>query len=179
LRCPLRASSASTCARRSSSGHASPASTRRSRLSQPANWRRPSARRFRAALMSRSWQVPHFGHRHCRSSSRNSSRVYLHPEHVLLEGYQRRNSTCAAGHPARNASNRAARDDSSRRGRSRPWRTPMGLRRQWMSVARGSARSKVPGLPVGNTGKYWNNQPTKPSAAPEQLTWQVSPALPS
>src|SRR5262245_33922716 len=49
----------------------------------------PSARMFFAALISRSWQTPHSGQTHSRTSSGRSSTTCLQSWHVLLEGYQR------------------------------------------------------------------------------------------
>src|SRR5436853_7619738 len=49
----------------------------------------PSARMFLAALRSRSWQTPHSGQTHSRTSSGRSSPTWRHAWHILLEGYQR------------------------------------------------------------------------------------------
>src|SRR5436853_7817105 len=49
----------------------------------------PSARMFLLALISRSWQTPHSGQTHSRTSSGRSSTTCLQSWHVFEEGYQR------------------------------------------------------------------------------------------
>ena len=49
----------------------------------------PAARTLRAALMSRSWIVPHSGHIHSRTFKGIALTVYPQSAHRLLLGYQR------------------------------------------------------------------------------------------
>jgi hypothetical protein len=54
---------------------------------------RPAAKTLRAALMSRSWMLPHSGHTHSRTFNGILGTVCPQSEHRLLDGYHHNGST--------------------------------------------------------------------------------------